>query len=144
MYKAINRERGNSCLPKVRKAIFYYFLFLLLYIFLFLFYILFLFLCQSPVPFASATRRSPTFKLRSRVGFYLLVAGLINPTALLMMAQFFNLPVPIGQDFLLPYMTDRSIITDYQHGLNSWAPAIATGVLTTAPAGYFMKCKLGN
>jgi len=63
-----------------------------------------------------------------------------------MRAKFFNLPVPIDQDFLiiLPYMTDRSIITDCQHGLNSWAPAIATGVLTTAPARYFMKVNLGT
>ena len=84
--------------------------------------------------------------LRSRVGFYHLVAGLLNPTALLKRAKFFNLPVPIGQEFLnlLPYMTDRSIITDFQHGLNSWAPAKCTGVLTTAPARYFMKGKLGN
>jgi len=63
-----------------------------------------------------------------------------------MKAKFSNLPVPIGQDFLilLPYMTDRSIITDCQHGLNSWAPANATEVLTTAPARYFMKGKLAN
>ena len=42
-----------------------------------------------------------------------------------MKAKFSNLPVPIAQDFLilLPYMTDRSIITDCQHGLNFWAPA---------------------
>ena len=41
-------------------------------------------------------------------------------------------------------MTDRSIITDFQHGLNSWAPANATGVLTTVPARYFMKGEPGN
>jgi len=51
-----------------------------------------------------------------------MIAGLINPTALLMKARSSNLPVLIGQEFLilLPYMTDRSIITDCQHGLNSY------------------------
>jgi len=60
-YKEINRERGNSCPPKVKEAIifyFFYFLFLLLDIFLnilyFIFYFIFIiifsyfFLCQPP------------------------------------------------------------------------------------------------
>ena len=129
--------------PKVKKKQFLFLLFSILtfiYFFFFFFHIPFF---TNP-PSHSLLLPADRQPVRSRVGFYLLVAGLINPTALLMRAQFFNLPVPIGQDFLLPYMTDRSIITDYQHGLNSWAPANCAGVLTTAPARYFMKCKLGN
>jgi len=113
----------------------FFFLFLLFFFFFFSYF----FLCQPPShSLLLPADRQP---LRSRVGFYHLVAGLLNPTALLMRAKFFNLPVPIGQDFLilLPYMTDCSIITDCQHGLNSWAPANCAGVLTTAPARYFMK-----
>jgi len=64
------------------------------------FYILFLSFIvldsPTPHPLLLPADRQP---LRSRVGFYLLVAGLINPTALLIRAKFFNLPVPIGQDF---------------------------------------------
>jgi len=143
------RERSNTYLPKVKKAIFIFSIltfiwFFLYFIFYFIFIFSYFFLCQPPShSLLLPADRQP---LRSRVGFYLLVAVLLNPIALLMKAKFFNLPVPIGQDFLilLPYMTDRSIITGCQHGLNSWAPANCTGVLTTAPARYFMKCELGN
>ena len=47
-------------------------------------------------------------------------------------------------------MTDRSIITDCQRELNSWAPAncdigkLLLNILTTAPARYFMECQPGN
>jgi len=59
VYKTINRERGNSCFPKVKETIIFYFLFLVFYFFL---HLIFLSL-PTPVPFASATRRSPTFKV---------------------------------------------------------------------------------
>jgi len=112
VYGAINRERGSSSLPKVKEAIilFIYFSILTFIIILLSFYFYFyfnfisfyifsyFFLCQPPShSLLLPADRQP---LRSRVGFYLLVAGLINPTALLMRAKFFNLPVPIGQDYL--------------------------------------------
>ena len=82
-------------------------------------------------------RRSPT--VRPRAGFYHLVAGLVKPTALLIKARFSNLLVFIGQDFLilLPYMTDRSIITNCERELNSWAPANPglVGIYLTYPNG---------
>jgi len=56
-YKAINTERGEQP-PKVKETIFFYFFFYLhFYIFSYFF------LSQPPLPFASATRRSPTFKV---------------------------------------------------------------------------------
>jgi len=134
VYEVINTGRGNIYPPRVKETFFS----ILTFFFLFFFFSYF-FLRQPPShSLLLPADRQP---LRSRVGFYHLVAGLLNPTALLTRAKFFNLPVPIGQDFLilLPYMTDRSIITDCQHGLNSWAPANCAGVLTTAPARYFMK-----
>jgi len=104
VYDAINRERGSSSLPKVKEAIILFIYFSILtfiyFIFIFIsFYIFsYFFLCQPPShSLLLPADRQP---LRSRVGFYLLVAGLINPTALLMRAKFFNLPVPIGQDYL--------------------------------------------
>ena len=106
VYKAINRERGNSCLPKVKEVVIFYYIFFIFYSFIFiystffLYFLFFLYLlpCQRPSHsrFCYPADRQP---LRSRVEFYLLVAGLLNPTALLMKARFFNLPVPIGQDF---------------------------------------------
>ena len=45
VYKAINRERGNSCLPKVKEAfLFFIFYFLLLLLFIYLYF----FPCQPP------------------------------------------------------------------------------------------------
>ena len=144
----MNKERGNSCLLKIKKQFFYIIIFYFFFttFFLLLFFITFFYFFFTNPPSHLLLLPADRQPLRSRVGLYHLVAGLLNPTALLMRAKFFNLPVPIGQDFLilLPYMTDRSIITDCQHGLNSWAPANATGVLTTAPARYFMKGKPGN
>jgi len=89
----------------IKEAIIFIYLlnFYLIYIFIFLyFYILFplyffiFLLCQPSHSLLLPADRQP---LRSRAGFYLLVAGLINPTALSMRAKFFNLPVPIVQDF---------------------------------------------
>jgi len=88
---------------------FYFYLFLFIFIFLLLFFLSFsyFFLCQPPshVLLLPADRQP----LRSRAGFYHLVAGLLNPTALLMRAKFFNLPVPIGQEsFNSPALYDGS------------------------------------
>jgi len=63
VYKTINRERGNSCFPKVKETIIFYFLFLVLYFFVYFFLHLIFLSLPTPVPFASATRRSPTFKV---------------------------------------------------------------------------------
>jgi len=105
IYKAINRERGNNCLPKVKgtKKLLLFFYFILFYFYIFSYF----FLCQPPShSLLLPADRQPS---RPRVGFYLLVAGLINPIALLMRAKFFNLPVPIGQDlFNSPALHDGS------------------------------------
>ena len=55
--------------------------------------------------------REPHPKVRSRVGFYRLVAVLICPKG-------FSLPVPIGEVsfVLLPYVMDCSIITHDDEG----------------------------
>ena len=55
--------------------------------------------------------REPHPKVRSRAGFYRLVAVLICPKA-------FSLPVPIGEVsfVLLPYVVDCSIITHDDEG----------------------------
>jgi len=119
LYLDIMCYRGNISSPKTKRRIS---LFIFYFLFSIYFYFYFYFCQPPPVCFCYPPIAN---LLRSRVGFYHLVAGLLNPEALLMKAKFSNLPVPIGQEslILLPYMTDRSIITDVQHGLNSWAPA---------------------
>ena len=122
--KAINRERGNSCLPNEKEEFLFLFLFFIFIIFIFIIFIfiififiififiIFIFIIFIFIIFIffhiSFFANPPSHllllpadrqPLRSRVGFYHLVAGLLNPTALLMRAKFFNLPVPIGQDF---------------------------------------------
>jgi len=90
--------RGNSCLPSAGEASMRKLLFIYYYYFLtfFSFFSFFSFFCQplSCLLLLPADRQP----LRSRVGFYHLVAGLLNPGALLIKAKFSNLPVPIGQD----------------------------------------------
>ena len=70
--------------------------------------------CSATPPIADLTLR-----VRPRVGFYHLAAGLICATPLLR-AKVFSLPVPVGQvSFVvrLPYVTDCSIITQFEKGI---------------------------
>ena len=46
VYKAINRERGNSCLPKVKEA--FLFLFFIFYCYFYFFLSFYFFPCQPP------------------------------------------------------------------------------------------------
>jgi len=72
---------------------------------MFFFFHISFFANPPPIRFCYPPIANPS---RSRVGFYLLVAGLLNPIALLMRAKFFNLPVPIGQEFYSPALHDGS------------------------------------
>jgi len=82
---------ANSCLPKIKEAKDFI-------LFYFIPYFLFSIFIYRPPRSGSLLLPADPQPLRSRVGFYHLVAGLLNPRALLMKAKFSNLPVPIGQD----------------------------------------------
>ena len=79
--------------------------------------------------------RSQTSSLgvRSRVKFYHLASGLICATVLLRKAKVFSLPVPVGRGSsnILPYVTDCSIITQFEGNRTPGLLLIAQGLIVS-------------